>query len=57
MHLERRRAAAKGYPSPIWDTLEVTHRNYDSCVDVILDEVKRVGNIQKKIWARQHVDA
>lgn len=29
IHLERERAADMGYPSPIHDTLEDTHRNYD----------------------------
>ena len=29
IHLERERAAAMGYPSPIHDTLENTHQNYN----------------------------
>lgn len=29
MNLERRRAAARGYESPIWDTLQDTHDNYN----------------------------
>lgn len=29
MHLERDRAADMGYPSPIQDTLEDTHHNYN----------------------------
>lgn len=29
MQLERQRAADRGYPSPIHDTLEETHANYD----------------------------
>lgn len=31
MTLERRRAATKGYESPIWDTLQQTHDNYNRC--------------------------
>ena len=29
MHLERQRAQEKRYPSPIWDTIEETHANYN----------------------------
>ncbi len=29
MYLERERAAKKGYPSPIWPTIEQTHANFD----------------------------
>lgn len=29
MTLERRRADAKGYESPIWDALQQTHDNYN----------------------------
>ena len=29
IHLERERAAEMGYPSPIHDTLEDTHHNYN----------------------------
>lgn len=29
LHLERGRAKEKGYPSPIHDSIEATHANYD----------------------------
>ena len=29
MQLERERARQKGYPSPIWDTIQQTHDNYN----------------------------
>ena len=31
MYLERDRAKQKGYPSPIWPSIEQTHANYDRC--------------------------
>jgi hypothetical protein len=34
MVLERQRALDMGYPSPIYDTAEDTHANYDRCVRV-----------------------
>lgn len=40
MVLERRRAHRLNYPSPIFETLEQTHNNYDSCVETVLKEVK-----------------
>jgi proline dehydrogenase len=36
MVLERKRAAEKGYESPIFDTIEETHANYDACVQKAL---------------------
>lgn len=41
--LERARAARLGYESPIWDTIEQTHINYDQCLDAVLDEVGLAG--------------
>ena len=32
MVVERARAAEKGYDSPIWDSLQETHDNYNRCV-------------------------
>jgi hypothetical protein len=32
--LERERSAEMGYPSPIWDTIQDTHDNYNRCVEV-----------------------
>lgn len=43
MVLERRRAERLGYPSPIFDTLQETHANYDACVETVLKEVKERG--------------
>lgn len=43
MVLERRRADKLGYPSPIFETLEQTHSNYDACVEMVLQEVKERG--------------
>ena len=34
LYLERDRAAAKGYPSPILDTIQQTHDNYNRWVPV-----------------------
>ncbi|KIZ00008.1 proline dehydrogenase [Monoraphidium neglectum] len=43
LSLERRRAAAKGQESPIWDTLQDTHDNYNRCMRAVLREVKESG--------------
>ena len=43
MVVERRRAAERGAPSPIHDSLEDTHANYDACVDEVLAHVARHG--------------
>jgi proline dehydrogenase len=40
MVLERRRAQRLNYPSPIFETLDATHKNYDSCVETVLREVQ-----------------
>jgi hypothetical protein len=39
LNLEWRRAEQRGYPRPIWDTLQQTHDNFDACVADVLDEV------------------
>lgn len=39
VQLERKRAAAMGYESPIWDTIEDTHSNYNKCLEAVLDQV------------------
>ncbi|KAF6251337.1 FAD-linked oxidoreductase-like protein [Scenedesmus sp. NREL 46B-D3] len=39
VQLERKRADALGYESPIWDTIEDTHANYNKCLEAVLDEV------------------
>ncbi|BDA46933.1 Proline dehydrogenase 1, mitochondrial [Coccomyxa sp. Obi] len=41
MVVERARAQALGYDSPIQDTLQATHANYDRCVERILGSVAR----------------
>lgn len=38
--LERARAAKLGYDSPIWDNIQLTHDNYNKCLEAILDEVR-----------------
>ncbi|KAL3143867.1 hypothetical protein ABBQ32_003688 [Trebouxia sp. C0010 RCD-2024] len=43
IHLERERAADMGYPSPIHDTLEDTHHNYNRCVKEMMSQVKAHG--------------
>ncbi|PSC69490.1 Proline dehydrogenase [Micractinium conductrix] len=43
MVLERARAAERGYPSPIHDTVADTHANYDECVREMLQCVAREG--------------
>jgi hypothetical protein len=40
LQLERKRAAAMGYESPIWDTIDGTHTNYSKCLEAVLDEVR-----------------
>lgn len=35
MVVERARAAEKGYESPIWDSLQETHDNYNRCAHII----------------------
>lgn len=39
MHLERARAAERGYESPVHDTLVKTHSNYNSIVDFVMEHV------------------
>ncbi|KAL4856165.1 Proline dehydrogenase 1 [Chlorella vulgaris] len=43
MVLERQRALDMGYPSPIYDTAEDTHTNYDRCVRDLLRCVEKEG--------------
>jgi proline dehydrogenase len=45
LNLERRRAQQRRYPSPIWDTLQQTHDNFDACVADVLDEVRGCGRV------------
>lgn len=40
LELERKRAAEQGYPSPVWDTIQETHVNYDRSVVAVLADVK-----------------
>lgn len=35
MVLERRRALEKNYPSPICETIEETHANYNLCIEKV----------------------
>lgn len=37
--LERARAAKLGYESPIWDNIQLTHDNYNKCLESVLDAV------------------
>ncbi|CAL5224266.1 g6925 [Coccomyxa viridis] len=39
MVVERARAAEKGYESPIWDSLQETHDNYNRCAARVLEAV------------------
>mmetsp|Transcript_27875 Transcript_27875/g.70982 ORF Transcript_27875/g.70982 Transcript_27875/m.70982 type:complete len:493 (-) Transcript_27875:1-1479(-) len=39
--IERERAKAKGYASPIHDTIADTHTNYHKCVDTVLQNIER----------------
>lgn len=43
LQLERARATKEGYPSPVWDTLQQTHDNYNACLELVLREVKHSG--------------
>ena len=31
--------AAMSDESPVWDTIEDTHRNYNKCLEAVLDQV------------------
>jgi proline dehydrogenase len=39
MEKERRRAEDKGYPSPIWNTIEETHKSYNDGLEYGLDHI------------------
>ncbi|BDA48708.1 Proline dehydrogenase 1, mitochondrial [Coccomyxa sp. Obi] len=43
LHLERGRAKEKGYPSPIHDSIEATHANYNRIVEEALSAVAEDG--------------
>lgn len=43
MVVERRRAVERGLPSPIHDTLQDTHDNYDRCVGEVINHVADAG--------------
>ncbi|GLC59490.1 hypothetical protein PLESTB_001492900 [Pleodorina starrii] len=40
LHLERRRAAESGRPSPVWDRIEQTHAAFDDCLATLLGAVQ-----------------
>eukprot|EP01025_Chloroclados_australasicus_P010567 TRINITY_DN1433_c0_g1_i4.p2 TRINITY_DN1433_c0_g1~~TRINITY_DN1433_c0_g1_i4.p2 ORF type:complete len:291 (+),score=58.82 TRINITY_DN1433_c0_g1_i4:991-1863(+) len=46
MVLERRRAEEMNYPSPIHDTIEDTHANYNRVLELVLNEVKDSGKAE-----------
>jgi len=39
MNLESKRAKDIGYPNPICDTIEDTHKNYDKCLDLLFENL------------------
>jgi len=39
MQQERQRAAALGYPDPIWSTINETHLSYQKCLETIMDNI------------------
>ena len=43
MEIERKRAAEKGYPSPIQPTKAATDKDYDAAIHFILDHIDRFG--------------
>lgn len=43
LHIERHRAADKGYSSPVWDSLEETDENYNACALGLLRRVATEG--------------
>jgi len=43
MEIERKRAAEKGYPSPIQPTKAATDIDYDAAIHFILDHIDRFG--------------
>lgn len=45
MEIERKRAAEKGYPSPIQPTKAATDKDYDAAIHFILDHIDRFGMI------------
>eukprot|EP00798_Chlamydomonas_sp_ICE-L_P007768 gene7768-954_t len=40
LHLERNRAEELGYPSPVWDSLEESHKCYSDCLESVLAQVQ-----------------
>lgn len=45
MYLERDRANKKGYPSPIWPSIEETHANYDRCATFVFHADSVTGQL------------
>jgi hypothetical protein len=39
MREERELAEANGLESPVWETMQGTHDNYNACVQLVLDNV------------------
>jgi proline dehydrogenase len=44
MYLERARAEELHYPSPVWDSLDETHANYNRCLDVLVKSSLEEGS-------------
>ena len=46
-YLERGRARDKGYPSPIWDSIQDTHSNYDR---IVTEGLEVPGHLNDIYW-------
>lgn len=54
MQLERARARERGYESPICDTIEDTHANYDRCAVMGSSHGRQQGHLSREVfsWGR-----
>ncbi|CAM9487469.1 unnamed protein product [Ascophyllum nodosum] len=53
---ERQRAAKEGYDSPVFDTIEETHANYDAAVAMVLEHMAR-GASRAEVMIATHNQA
>jgi len=57
MESERRRAEKKGYPSPIHDTIEDTHKSYDDAVAYLIQHSVNTEDKQVELMCATHNQA
>ncbi|CAN0136374.1 unnamed protein product [Discosporangium mesarthrocarpum] len=56
MHTERQRALEGGYDSPVWETIEDTHANFNAAVDMVLRHMAE-GNRGEVMLATHNQDS